>query len=47
MLVLKSNLKIEAIFQEINFAVNNLNGKLQIDLADRDIIQIKLSLPYE
>ena len=47
MLVSNSNLKIEAIFQEVNFAVNNLNGKLQIDIVDKNIIQIKLSLPYE
>ena len=47
MLVLNSNLKAETIFQEVNFAVNNLDGNLQIDLADKNIVQIKLSLPYE
>ena len=47
MLVLNSDLKAETIFQEVNFAVNNLNGKLQIDLVNKDIIQVNLSLPYE
>ena len=47
MLVLNCSSKAKNIFQEVNFAVTNLNGKLQIDVADNNIVQIKLTLPYE
>lgn len=47
MLVLDSYLEAEVIFSDLSFAVNNLSGKLQIDTSDNNIIQIKLSLPYE
>ena len=46
-LILNSNLEAEAIFSDISFTVNNLGGKLQIDISDNNIIQIKLSLPYK
>ena len=47
MLVLNCNFQTKTIFREVDFAVNSLNGKLQIDLADNNIVKIKLSLPYE
>ena len=34
------------IFQDISFAIDNLDGKLHIE-SDNNIVQIKLSLPYE
>ncbi|MGD1917939.1 MAG: response regulator transcription factor, partial [Pleurocapsa sp.] len=37
----------KATFQEIGFAINNLEGKLHTEVLDNNIIQIKLSLPYQ
>ena len=47
MLVLDSNIEAGAIFNDISFVINNLDGKLNTDIADNNIMQIKLSLPYE
>ena len=47
MLVLKSNQKPATMFQDVDFAVNDLDGNLEIDIADRNIVQLKLDLPYE
>ena len=47
MLVLKSGLEASTIFKDIGFAVNNLDGKLNTDISDNNIVQINLSLPYE
>ena len=47
MLVLDSNLKAKTIFRDIILAVNNLDGELQINLDDHNIVQLKLSLLYE
>jgi DNA-binding CsgD family transcriptional regulator len=47
MLVLDTSLilQIETTFQNIALIVNSMGGKLQINNADKHIIQIKLSLP--
>ena len=47
MFVLDSHSRAETIFRDIDFAVKNLDGKLQIDIDDNNIIGIKLSLLYE
>ncbi len=47
MLVLNSNLKIEALFTDISFVISNIGGKFNTDVLDNNIIKIKLSLPYE
>ena len=47
MLTLNSNPKALTVFQDISFAVNNLDGKLHTEFFDNNIVQIKLSLPYE
>lgn len=36
-----------ATFKDIGFAINNLDGELQTEVLDNDLIQIKLSLPYQ
>ena len=36
-----------ATFKDIAFAIDNLDGKLQTEVLDNNIIQIKLSLPYK
>ena len=46
MLISNYDSKTKTIFQEVNFAVNSLSGKLQVDAANNNV-QIKLSLPYE
>jgi len=46
MLILNSDQE-STIFKDISFAVNNLNGELQIESADNQIIELKLSLPYQ
>jgi DNA-binding CsgD family transcriptional regulator len=47
MLVLDLNLDAEVMFQDINLVVNSLDGTLHSDLADNQIIQLNLSLPYQ
>ncbi len=47
MLVLNSGLEASTIFKDIGFAVNNLDGKLNTDISDNNIVQINLSLPYQ
>lgn len=47
MLALNSHQKANTIFQDLSFAVNNLDGSLQLDIAERNIVQIKLYLPYQ
>ena len=47
MITLNSHQKANTIFQDISFVVNNLDGNLKLDLADRNIVQIKLYLPYK
>ncbi len=44
MLVLNSNLKIEALFRDISFVISNIGGKFNTDVLDNNIIKIKLSL---
>ena len=46
-LILDSNLEAEVIFSEIAFAMNNLGGKLQTNISDSNLTQLKLSIPYE
>ena len=47
MLVLDSPIEPEAIFSDMNLAINNLDGQLHTDFSANNIMQIKLSLPYE
>ena len=47
MLTLNSQQKAKTMFRDIDFVVNSLDGDLQFDLADRNIVQIKLYLPYK
>ena len=46
MLTLNSNLKASAIFKDISFAINHLDGKLHTEF-NNNIVEIKLSLPYQ
>lgn len=48
MLVLKSNsiVEIGKIFENIGFAVNSTGGKLQTDIADNNIMQVGIFIPY-
>lgn len=46
-LILDSDLEAEVIFSEIAFAINNLGGKLQTNISDSNLTQLKLSIPYE
>ena len=46
-LILDSALEVEVIFSEIAFAINNLGGKLQTNISDSNLTQLKLSIPYE
>ncbi|MEM7761235.1 MAG: LuxR C-terminal-related transcriptional regulator [Cyanobacteria bacterium P01_A01_bin.40] len=46
MLVLEANLTAETIFRELVVAISSLDGTLQSNIYDDNIIQIKLSLPY-
>ena len=46
MLILDSNLAAKTIFRDVALAVNNLDGKLDLDIDENNIIQLKLSLLY-
>ncbi len=46
MLVLNSDLEVKTIFSNVMFAINNLDGELHTDIADNNIVQIKITLPY-
>ena len=48
MLVLKSNsiVEIGKIFDNIGFAVNSTGGNLQTDIADNNIMQVGIFIPY-
>jgi DNA-binding CsgD family transcriptional regulator len=46
MLVLNSDLEVNTIFSNVMFAINNLDGELHTDIADNNIVQIKITLPY-
>ncbi|MDJ0635660.1 MAG: LuxR C-terminal-related transcriptional regulator [Xenococcaceae cyanobacterium MO_188.B29] len=48
MLVLNSNSTIEIvkIFEHIGFAVNSTGGNLQTDIADNNIMQVGIFIPY-
>lgn len=47
MLVLDGNTVSQAILRDLDFAVNHLEGKLQVDIADNNIVRVNLYLPYE
>ncbi len=47
MLILEPNVVAKTIFRNIALAINNLNGKLYLDLEDNNIVQLKLSLLYQ
>ena len=47
MLTLNSHQKAETMFQDLSFAINSLDGSLHLYIADRNIVQIKLYLPYQ
>ena len=47
MLVSNSNLEAAAIFRDLSFVVERLNGRLDTDVGDNNIIRVTLSLPYK
>ena len=47
MLVLDTNTLLEPILRDLDFAVNHLDGKLQVDIADNNIVRVNMFLPYE
>jgi len=47
MLIPDSNLKTDSTFDEINFMVGSMGGKLNIESIDKEIVQIQLNLPYK
>lgn len=47
MLVSSSDVKVSSIFKNIIFAINNLGGKFETNICDHNLIQIKVSFPYE
>ena len=47
MLVSDFDLKNDSTFDEINFMASSTGGKLNTQLADRNIVQIKLDIPYQ
>ncbi|MEL6931196.1 MAG: LuxR C-terminal-related transcriptional regulator [Cyanobacteria bacterium J06600_6] len=47
MLILEPNILVKNIFRQIALAINNLNGKLHLDLESDNIVQLKLALLYQ
>jgi len=47
MFVSELNLQQDPVFKDTNYLIKNIGGKLKIRLSANNIVQIKISLPYE